>query len=374
MEIRSLFVPPIRKSLAVAVAGLLSLTGTGVWAQVVTPQVPAPVVVPAVAAPPPAGSLSAADIVRANRDNLVFVQGSNGAGSGFIAHFGQGNYLFTNAHVAAEVKGAAFKTLDGREVKLGGAYVAVGHDIFSMATTPGGKPLEIMTQVDQNASIDDDVVVLGNAEGGGVINTIKGKIVGVGPDLVEVDAPFVPGNSGSPIIHVKTGKVIGVATYLTVAQYDPATHQRIRDPRIRRFGYRLDSVKTWQPVTWNSFFAQADEMQTIEKLTEDLAKVLMDLARNHKITPSLHTNPAIKQQLDWWMSSNRQDTLTSRDSTTADQNFIAGLKNLSTADILAARRNLTYDYFRRGLDEQQKQRKAINDVFDEILQEMRKAR
>ena len=308
----------------------------GVQGQVVTPQPPVPRPPPAIAslAPAPAGSLTAADIVRANRDNLVFVQGSNGAGSGFVAHFGQGNYLFTNAHVAAEVKGAAFKTLDGREVKVGGAYVAVGHDIFSMATVPGGKPLEIMTQVDQNASIDDDVVVLGNAEGGGVINTLKGKIIGVGPDLVEVDAPFVPGNSGSPIIHVKTGKVIGVATYLTIAQYDPATHQRIRDPRIRRFGYRLDSVKTWQPVTWNSFFAQAQEMEAIEKLTEDLGKVLMDLAKNHKITPSLHTNPAIRQQLDWWVSSGRQDSLSSRDPSTADQNFIAGLKNLGMADIL----------------------------------------
>jgi hypothetical protein len=367
VEIRSRFVPPFWKSLSAALVGLISLMGASGWGQVVTPPAPPPAVVP----PAP---LTAADIVRANRNNLVFVQGSNGAGSGFVAHFGQGNYLFTNAHVAAEVKGAAFKTLDGTEVKVGAAYVAVGHDIFSMATAPGGKPLEIMTEVDQNASIDDDVVVLGNAEGGGVINTLKGKIVGVGPNLVEVDAPFLPGNSGSPIIHVKTGKVIGVATYMMILKYDPATHQPIRDPRIRRFGYRLDSVKTWQPVTWNSFFAQAQEMEAIEKLTEDLAKVLMDLGRNHKITPSLHTNPAIKQQLDWWMSSGKQDSLTARDSTTADQNFIAGLKNVGTADIVAARRNLTYDYFKRGLDDQQKQRKAITDVFDEILQEMRKAR
>ena len=304
----------------------------------------------------------------------MFVQGSNGAGSGFIAHLGRANYLFTNAHVAAEVKGAAFKTLDGTQVQVGTPYVAVGHDIFSMAVVQGGKPLEVMGHVDENASIDDEIVVLGNAEGGGVINTIKGKIVGVGPDLVEVDAAFVPGNSGSPIIHVKSGKVIGVATYLIVEQYDPATHRPIAQPRIRRFGYRLDSVKTWQPVTWPSFLSQAAEMESVEKLTDDLAKVLMDLARNHKITPAMHTNPAIKQQLDWWMATNRRDTLGSRDGGTADQNFIAGLKNISTADISAAHQNLTYDYFIRGLGEQQKRRKSITDVFDEILGEMRKSR
>jgi len=369
VEIRSLPISPPLRFLRALIAGLLLLTGGSARPQVVSPG-PAPTLAPAT----PAAPLTPAEIVKANRNNLVFVQGSNGAGSGFIAHLGQANYLFTNAHVAAGVKGAAFKTLDGAEVQVGAPYIAVGHDIFGMGVAPGGKPLEVMDHVDENASIDDEIVVLGNAEGGGVINTIKGKIVGVGPNLVEVDAAFVPGNSGSPIIHVKTGKVIGVATYLIVAQYDAATHQRMAAPRIRRFGYRLDSVKTWQPVNWNSFFGQAEEMESIEKLTDDLAKVLMDLARNHKITPSLHTNPAIKQQLDWWVSSGRQNSLGGRDSATADQNFIAGLKNIGTADIAAAHRNLTYDYFIRNLTEQQKQRKAITDVFDEILQEMRKTR
>jgi hypothetical protein len=329
----------------------------------------APTVIASLAAP-----LSAADLVKAHRNNLVFVQGPEGAGSGFVAKLSGVNYLFTNAHVAAGVKRAGFKTLDGAQVQIGGPSIAVGHDIFRMLVVQGGKPLEVMERVEENASIDDDVVVLGNAEGGGVINTIKGKIVGVGPNLVEVDAPFVPGNSGSPIIHLKTGKVIGVATYLIVKGYDPATRQAMREPRVRRFGYRVDSVKTWQPVNWNVFFAQAAEMESIEKLTEDLAKVLMDLARNHNINPTLHTNPAIKTQLDWWTASSHRGSLSSRDAATADQNFIAGLKNIGQADIAAARQHITYDYFVHNLAEQQQQRKSITDVFDQILQEMRKAR
>ena len=115
-------------------------------------------------------------------------------------------------------------------------------------------------------------------------------------------------------------------------------------------------------------------MESIEKLTEDLAKVLMDLAKNHNINPSQHTNPAIKTQLDWWVAATRRGSLSKGDAATADQNFIAGLKNLATADIYAAHRNLTYDYFIHQLTEQQQQRKSITDVFDEILQEMRKTR
>ena len=53
------------------------------------------------------------------------------------------------------------------------------------------------------------------AKGGGVINTIISQLTGIGSNLVESDAQFVHGNSGSPIIDVKNGKVIGVATYLT---------------------------------------------------------------------------------------------------------------------------------------------------------------
>jgi hypothetical protein len=319
----------------------------------------------------PAVPLTSADLVKAHRNNLVFVMGAAGAGSGFVARLAGVNYLFTNAHVAAGVHGAAFKTLDGAQVPVSAASVAVGHDIFRLLVVQGGKPLEVMEHIEENASIDDDVVVLGNAEGAGVINTIKGKIVGIGPNLVEVDAPFVPGNSGSPIIHLKTGKVIGVATYLIIKKYDPATRQAIREPRIRRFGYRLDSVKIWQPVNVGAFFAQAAEMERIEQLTEDLGKFLMDLAKNHNITPGLHTNPAIKTQIEWW-SANSKRRLSPRDSATADQNFFAGLKNTSTADLVAARQRLTYDYFQRALVDQQQERKAITDVFDQILQEMRK--
>lgn len=326
------------------------------------------------APPVPAIPLTAAELVKAHRNNLVFVQGSNGAGSGFIARLGSANFLFTNAHVAAGVRGAGFKTLDGTQVKVGTPSIAVGHDIFCMALAPVGKPMDVMDHVEENASIDDDVVVLGNAEGGGVINTIKGKIVGIGPQLVEVDAPFVPGNSGSPIIHLKSGKVIGVATYLTIRGYDPATQQAMKEPRVRRFGYRMDSVKSWQPVNWQTFFAQANETESIEKLTDDLAKVLMDLVRNHNITPSMHTNPAIKTQIDWWTASSRRGGLSPRDVATADQNFIAGLKNISVSDIAAARQHITYDYFAKSLTEQQQQRRGITDVFDRILQEMRKVR
>jgi len=215
--------------------------------------------------------------------------------------------------------------------------------------------------------------VLGNAEGAGVINTINGRIVGLGPNLVEVDAPFQPGNSGSPIIHLKTGKVIGVATYLTIRKYDASTREAVREPVVRRFGYRLDSVKKWEPVNWQSFYAQAAEMENIEKLTKDLVAFLRDLGKDGKVDRGSHTNPLIKTRIDQWIDA-KSKRLSPRDSSIADQSFISFLKVTCQSDIIAGQQHLTHDYFRRQLDDQQKERTEIANYFSKILDNLRKER
>jgi len=337
---------------------------------------PAPIAAPPSAPPPPTVLQGTpqeitAELVKLHRNNLVFVNGSNGSGSGFLAKYGTGIFLFTNAHVAAGVQGAGFKTLQGDQVKVGAAAVAVGHDIFVMQSS-AAQPFEVMLGVDENAAIGDDIVVLGNAEGAGVINTIMGKIVGVGPNLVEVDAPFKPGNSGSPIIHLKSGKVIGLATYLTIRKFDSATKQPAKDPIVRRFGYRIDSVKKWQPVLWPTFTAQARQMEGIEALTEDLVNFLNNLGSG-KIDSSRQTNPQIKNRIDAWLGS-RNKNLSPRDRQNVDQNFISYLKVTCQSDIIAAHSQLTYDYFQRQVEEQERGRKEIADIFDKIIKDIQSGR
>ena len=322
--------------------------------------------------PTNAVSPAAIELVKTYNQSLVFVSGE-GAGSGFIANVGGKPFLLTNAHVAAGVRGAALKTLQGTAVKPGPASVAVGHDILGMETAATGTPLEVMRGVENIVVAGDDVVVLGNSEGGGVIIPIMGRIVGVGPQLVEVDAPFQPGNSGSPIIHLRTRKVVAIATYLVIRKYDPVTKRPLPEPSIRRFGYRIDSVKTWQPVNWNAFTSQAIEMEKIETLTNDLHAFVTDLAADRKIAPGAHTNPAIRNRIDAWIAS-KASTSSAKDAATADQNFISFVKARSQSDVTAARPQLTYDYFQRKLAEQQKQRTEITDALGKILVDLEKHR
>ncbi len=327
--------------------------------------------VPAPVQPSPETQQAASGVIKTNHNNLVFVTGKDGAGSGFIANMDGANYLVTNAHVAAGVSDANFKTLDGTIVERGAAGVAVGHDIFRMALSKGGKPFDVMEGVDENAGIGDEVVVLGNAEGSGVINTITGKIVGIGPNLVETDAQFVPGNSGSPIVHLKTGKVIGVATYAVTRKYDALTNEKMKEPVVRRFGYRIDSVKTWQPVNWQAFYGQAATMERIHALTEALDNFFRDIFQNKsRVTASKHTNPVIKNRIGQWLES-KNHKLSVTDRANADANFISFLKVACQTDLAEAQRSLSYDYFQRRLTEEQRTRNEMAQAFTDIIKNIR---
>jgi S1-C subfamily serine protease len=313
---------------------------------------------------------SAPGIIQAHHDSLVFVTGTAGAGSGFIVKMGTGgNFLITNCHVMAGLHDAGFKTLAGEPVRPGVPSMAVGEDIFCMSAPAGGSPFEMMDNVDVNAAVGDEVVVLGNAAGGGVVNTITGRIVGIGPNLVEVDAPFIPGNSGSPIVHLKTGKVIGVATYTVTYQNDQTTERKLPKPVIRRFGYRLDTVKNWQAVQWQSFYVQAAEMERIKGLTDNLISYVESTAGRGGRFGAGGGDPLIRQQIDNWHEE-KGERPSKEQAADADTHFISAMKSLCESGIPQARQEITYDYFRRDLDDQIQLRDQLAGCFQQVLQKM----
>ena len=304
----------------------------------------------------------ATETVKKYRDSIVFVTGSDGAGSAFVARDGTSSYLVTNVHVAAGILDAGFMALDGRDVHGGTPSMAVGEDLFRMEFPKGdARRFPIMQDVDSNVSIGDAVVVLGNAEGAGVVNTLIGKVVGIGPDLVEVDAPFVPGNSGSPIIQLKTGKVIGVAAFAQFAGFEGFGFGMFDRVKVRRFGYRLDSVKAWQPVEWQAFRSQAREMEAIDKRTGELIEGLEQLFwSNGRLTKELASDAGVKSAWQEYQTRQKQRGKKNQKRLAANA-LIAALKAACESDVTAAAGQITYDYFKRELDEQKKARGEIED-------------
>lgn len=307
----------------------------------------------------------ASQLVRDLGGSLIFVEDRDGAGSGFVCVIAGRKFALTNQHVIAGRNSVAFTLLDGSALKVGQAAAAVGHDIMSFAVFPDVKGMEMMTEVDRNVAIGDAVAVLGNPEGARVIKPLVGKIVGIGPNLVEVDAAFVPGNSGSPIVHLKTGKVVGVATYLMLREVDALTGRRA--PQIRRFGFRIDSVKQWQPVVWPVYNEEFQVMKKVEARTHDLGALLTEMGRTGRINAAKHQNPAIRGPLEKFDKAAGSAQLNATDRVRALKDLMAAMRTACQSDIEQAQARIRYDFFRKSLGDEQKVRGEFYKIFDELM-------
>jgi hypothetical protein len=318
---------------------------------------PAPVVVdiPSFDLPP--------QFAREFSNSLVFVEGKTGAGSGFICAFGNAKFVVTNQHVVAGNPGVKFTLLDQSPISTGQAAAAVGHDIMTFALLSDAKAMEIMTGVETNAAIGDEVAVLGNSNGDRVIKPITGKLVGIGPDRVEVSAAFVPGNSGSPIVHVKSRKVLGIATYVTTRQVDSITGKPKEQPEIKRFGYRLDSVKQWQPIAWPAFVADNALLEKIKARSDDFLK----LAGSANPSSMNYEDTAIRHALERFADALHGRGFIKTDRRTAVTDLIGGLRNACETDIVQAQAQMKYDFFRRELEKQRQFRLELYRGFDGLL-------
>ncbi|OYV05807.1 MAG: hypothetical protein CFE26_09655 [Verrucomicrobiales bacterium VVV1] len=201
---------------------------------------------------------------------IVLIEGDEGVATGFISNVNNMECVVTNLHVLGNNQKFTIKTLDGKPVTVTsqGISGAVGADIalLRLATPTGKAPsLALAESVLKSAKIGDNVAVVGNRLGGGVATQKVGKILGVGPARIEVDATFESGNSGSPIYDLISKQVVGVAAYteaVPVGDASTATTPVMPKLETRWFGYRLDTVEKWEPIEWSKWRAQIQRVNT----------------------------------------------------------------------------------------------------------------
>lgn len=304
-----------------------------------------------------------------HRGSLLLVEGRKGVGSGFLCKMGDATMAVTNIHVLADNEGVKLTGLDRVQLPAGNAEIAVGHDVARIATKSESPPFELMEEVDKNVKIGDAVIVPGNSEGAGVVHPVSGRITGIGPRLIEVDAPFVSGNSGSPIIHVPTGKVIGVATFLVEKRVDEGRKGSVV-VETRRFGYRLDSIAYWQPVNWALFFAQSAKVAAIEVVSEDFIRMFEDLQRTGRFLPDNYRNPGIVRELQNFERTVSRSGISASDAQSALRRLFAGLRTVSRNDIAEFQRTNAYDYFQGQVAEQAKFRSEIYKIFSDQMEKL----
>lgn len=180
---------------------------------------------------------------------LAVIKTGKGTGSGFIAQDGACAYLYTNEHVIRGGSKPIVSDLEGNDIKLGDFELAKGLDLARFKINDGRNGLQLLHD---GVQINTDITVFGNSDGVGVITALNGKVIGIGPSLLEVSAEFVQGNSGSPVLTID-GQVVGIATFAVDAtEKENWVKKDTRFNGVRRFALRIDNAN-WKKMDWELY-------------------------------------------------------------------------------------------------------------------------
>lgn len=236
---------------------------------------------------------------------IVTISGDSSGGTGFICKLHDHYVVVTNQHVLAGSNEITFRTLSGELLRFEALYAANDRDlaVLTLAALPSGiTPLTVLQESERLVATGDRTIIPGNSRAGGVVTQTPGSVVAIGPSRIETDNPVYGGNSGSPIIHLPTGKVIGVLTkarLLSFDRFDTASfknEQSAIKSEIRYFGYRLDTVPFWEPLDWHHFQALDADIKQTERELESIASFLTNSSPIYKQFRELHeaTNSAVE--------------------------------------------------------------------------------
>jgi hypothetical protein len=210
---------------------------------------------------PPASPLAPVKLTDAQTRALVLIKGDNAEGTGFLVKTAAGPVVVTNQHVIAGNPHLQITTTTGQTIKTMGLQGASDRDLAMIAIQDNNYSyLEMGTDLGGTVQTGDQVVTPGNSQGGEVMLSTPGTVLALGPQRVEISNPIYHGNSGGPILHVKSGKVIGVVTEAmqvdTSNALDKASFSNQNSAisgQMRYFGLRLDSVPHWDGYSWQRF-------------------------------------------------------------------------------------------------------------------------
>lgn len=189
---------------------------------------------------------------------VVVVKGDNAEGTGFLVKMPDGPVVVTNLHVISNNPHVKLLTSTGAEITTTSLKGATDRDLVVFAIKDAGYSyLDLATDVSATVQTGDEVITPGNSQGSEVTVNTGGKIIGIGPQRVEFDNPIYHGNSGGPVFHVKSGKVVGIVTEVekvdTSDEVDKASfnsHHSAINNSMRYFGLRLDTVPKWEIYDW----------------------------------------------------------------------------------------------------------------------------
>ena len=204
---------------------------------------------------------------------LVRIVTDGGQGSGFVAEMNGKKYIVTNQHVIHGARRLSFKTVKNVALRPTAFSFSRSRDLARFELPPTLSEAVLVLSIAGSApGMNSKVAVYGNSEGAGAFTELKGSLLGVGPDVVETDAEFVRGNSGSPIVNT-AGEVVAVATYVTRSDPDDWVSKGTRFEKVRRYGVRLN-CDDWMPCNFNAYLRTTYVQKDVQRYLWQLAEII----------------------------------------------------------------------------------------------------
>jgi hypothetical protein len=204
-------------------------------------------------------------------------------------------FLITNIHVLGAARGASIQTLDGEVITLPShGFISRKRDIAIIPIQWEGATLPLSQSLSfDEVGIGQAVTVIGNSDGARVGSRLRGAVTGIGPNELQVSAKFVPGNSGSPIVHDELGKVVAIASHLKDFSVKSKWTEDSGQADIRRFGYRLDGEIEWGQIALDDLYRQSELYHRYEDRTKVMGHVSYMLQYEDKLMTSYGSHDSL---------------------------------------------------------------------------------
>lgn len=184
-------------------------------------------------------------------------------------------FFVSNIHVMSGGENFSIKNVYGETIQVPAQVeVAADRDLVRFPVDyPRGLGLA------DDFEFEDKVCAVGNSGGGGVVTRIDGTILALGPGLVEVSCPFIPGNSGEPVVN-ESNEVVGVSTYLQ--RHSGMPEWIIKGSRFegtRRMSVRVDQVD-WVSMSWDELNRQSGYVNEVGDYSSEIIGIVDAVSTN----------------------------------------------------------------------------------------------
>jgi S1-C subfamily serine protease len=306
---------------------------------------------------------------------IAVIEGDRSNGTGFFCRAEGKVYLYTAAHVLSGNSKLSVKLRDGTVVrKFGAVEAAEGADLIRLAV---GEEVPHFLEIAAEsgvAKVGIPVLASGNAGGGGTVGFEDGKVMGVGPESIEIDAEVIQGNSGGPILHGTTRVALGVVTHLTAERKDEWAKET-RFSQIRRFGCRLDRSWKWKVVPVDVFLKEGKAILAVQQQSELMIAALSMSKWSSPVFQQQRENPLSRDitALQSWMEQQQKGG--QRFSETDRKKRLRGIfdsaRHRSRSQMAAFKTDGFTWFHRESATQETLQRAEIDKVYESTVADLR---